>query len=83
LGIESYVGTWRALIARKDTPAAAIESLTAAVEKAWNDPVYQEFLKQASSLDRPGFANSADTTALSDSEYIVFEDYLKKMGLIQ
>lgn len=65
-----------------DTPQAAIDSITAAVEKAWNAPAYQEFLKQASYLDRPGFANSADTIALMDREYTTFESYLKNAGLI-
>jgi len=82
LGIDSYVGTWRALMCHTDTPQAAIDSITAAVEKAWNAPAYQEFLKQASYLDRPGFANSADTIALMDREYTTFESYLKNAGLI-
>lgn len=82
LGIESYVGTWRALMARTDTPQAAIDALAAAVEEAWNQPAYQEFLKQASYLDRPGFANAADTRALMDDEYKTFGEYLKNAGLI-
>lgn len=82
LGIDSYIGTWRALMARSDTPPEAVSSLMAAVEKAWNDPAYQDFLAQASYLDRPGFANSADTQALMDEEYVTFEDYLKTSGLI-
>lgn len=82
LGIESYIGTWRALMARTDTPQAAIDSITAAVEQAWNHPDYQEFLAQASYLDRPGFANAEDTTKLRDEEYVTFEEYLTKLGLI-
>ncbi|WP_312645684.1 tripartite tricarboxylate transporter substrate-binding protein, partial [Hydrogenoanaerobacterium sp.] len=83
LGIESFVGTWRALMCRTDTPQAAVDSFTAAVEKAWNDPAYQDFLKQASYLDRPGYASSAVTKALMDGEYSTFEDYLKNAGLIK
>lgn len=82
LGINSFVGTWRALYARTNTPQAAIDSLTVAVEKAWNSPAYQDFLKQASYLDRPGFANSADTLALMGKEYTSFEEYLKLSGII-
>lgn len=82
LGIDSYVGTWRALMARTDTPQAAIDSITAAIEEAWNHPDYQEFLRQSSYLDRPGFANSEDTQKLMGEEYVTFEDYLKKAGLI-
>ena len=82
LGINSYVGTWRALMARTDTPQAAIDSFAAAVEKAWNEPAYQEFLKQASYLDCPGFADSSDTRALMDDEYKTFGEYLTNAGLI-
>jgi tripartite-type tricarboxylate transporter receptor subunit TctC len=83
LGINSYVGTWRALYARTNTPQAAIDSLTAAVEKAWNMPAYQDFLQQASYLDRPGFANGADTLALQSEEYTLFENYLRTSGIIK
>jgi len=83
MGINSYVGTWRALMARRDTPQAAIDSFAAAVEEAWNQPAYQEFLKQGSYLDRPGFANSADTQALMDEEYKTFEEYLRTAGIIK
>ncbi len=82
LGIDSFVGTWRAIYARKDTPQAAIDTIAAAIEKCWNMPEYQEFLEQASYLDRPGFANSADTIALMEEEYASFTEYLKLSGII-
>lgn len=82
LGIDSYVGTWRALYCRTGTPEAAIASFTAAVEEAWNHPDYQEFLKNASYLDRDGFSTAEELQALEDEEYVTFEDYLKTNGLI-
>jgi tripartite-type tricarboxylate transporter receptor subunit TctC len=82
-GNDSYVGTWRALFARTKTPEAAIAAMTVALDTAWHDPVYQEFLKNASYLDRPGFADGAETQKLIDSEYILFSDYLKSAGLIK
>jgi len=82
-GIDSYVGTWRAIFCRTGTPEAAIEKMAAALEKCWNMPEYQEFLKQASYLDRQGFANAEDTKKLMDEEYVTFTDYLKKAGIIQ
>jgi tripartite-type tricarboxylate transporter receptor subunit TctC len=53
------------------------------VEKAWNDPAYQEFLKNASYLDREGYAASADFQKLIDSEYVTFDAYLKGIGVIK
>lgn len=80
--IDSYVGTWRGLFCRTDTPQEAVDAMTSAVEEAWNAPAYQEFLKNASYLDRPGFAPPAEFQALIDEEYVTFEDYLKGAGLI-
>ena len=82
LGIDSYVGTWRALYCRTGTPQEAIDSFTEAVEEAWNDPTYQEFLKNASYLDREGFAPADELQALQDEEYVAFEEYLTAAGLI-
>jgi tripartite-type tricarboxylate transporter receptor subunit TctC len=82
LNIDSFVGTWRALYCRTDTPKEAVEAMAAAVEQAWNHADYQEFLKNASYLDRPGYANAADTQSLMDEEYVTFEAYLKNAGLI-
>ncbi len=81
--IDSYVGTWRGLFARVDTPQEAVDAMSAAVEKAWNDPAYQEFLKNASYLDREGYAAPADFQKLIDSEYVTFETYLKGIGVIK
>lgn len=81
--IDSYVGTWRGIFCRMDTPDAAVNSMAAALKKAWDSPEYQEFLKNASYLDREGYADAADFQKLIDSEYVTFEDYLKGAGLIK
>lgn len=81
--IDSYVGTWRGIFCRKDTPDAAVNSMAAALKKAWDSPEYQEFLKNASYLDREGYADAADFQKLIDSEYVTFEEYLKGAGLIK
>ena len=81
--IDSYVGTWRGIFCRKDTPDAAVNSMAAALKKAWDSPDYQEFLKNASYLDREGYADAADFQKLIDSEYVTFEEYLKGAGLIK
>ena len=81
--IDSYVGTWRGIFCRKDTPDAAVNSMAAALKKAWESPEYQEFLKNASYLDREGYAAADDFQKLIDSEYVTFEEYLKGAGLIK
>ena len=81
--IDSYVGTWRGIFCRKDTPDAAVDSMAAALKTAWESPEYQEFLKNASYLDREGYADAATFQKLIDEEYVTFEDYLKGAGLIK
>lgn len=82
-GIDSNVGTWRGILCRKDTPDEAVASMAAALEEAWNTPAYQEFMKNACYLDRPGYANADELQALMDEEYATFEDYLKGIGVIK
>lgn len=82
LNIDSYVGTWRGILCRTGTPQEAIDSMSAALEEAWNTEDYQTFLKNACYLDRPGYAAADEFQALIDEEYVTFEDYLKGAGLI-
>ncbi len=82
-GIDSYIGTWRGIFCRTDTPAAAVEAMDKAIKAAWETDTYQEFLKNASYLDRDGYETGADFQTLIDEEYVTFEEYLKNAGLIQ
>ena len=81
--IDSYVGTWRGILCRKDTPDAAVNAMAAAIKTAWDSAAYQDFMKNAGYLDRPGYADAAEMQTLIDEEYVTFEDYLKGAGLIQ
>jgi tripartite-type tricarboxylate transporter receptor subunit TctC len=83
LGINSFVGSWRAIYARTATPQGAVDSLAAALKQAWEMPAYQEFLANFGYLDRPGYATAEETTALADAEYVVFTDYLKAIGILK
>lgn len=82
-GIDSYVGTWRGIFCRKDTPDAAVNAMSAALKQAWDSDAYQEFMKNACYLDREGYATADELQALVDEEYVTFEAYLKGAGLIQ
>ena len=82
LGIASFVGTWRGLYAKKGTPQEAIDAMVAAVEKASQDPVWIEFLKNGAYDEREGFASGEKFKALMDSEYEVFTQYLKDEGIL-
>lgn len=81
--IDSYVGTWRGILCRKDTPDEAVSAMSAALKEAWDSAAYQEFMKNAGYLDRPGYATSEELQTLINEEYVTFEDYLKGAGLIK
>jgi tripartite-type tricarboxylate transporter receptor subunit TctC len=83
LGIESYVGSWRAIYARTGTPQAAIDAMAAALKQAWDMPAYQDFMRQAGYLDRAGYATQQETLDLQSSEYKLFEQYLKDIGILK
>jgi tripartite-type tricarboxylate transporter receptor subunit TctC len=57
--------------------------MAVALKKAWDSPAYQEFMKNSGYLDRAGYADSEETKALSASEYIIFTDYLKAIGILK
>lgn len=82
LGIESYVGTWRALYAKKGTPQEAIDAMVAAIEKAVEDPSWVEFLANGAYDEREGFSTGVEFLALIDSEYDMFTQYLTAEGVI-
>ena len=78
--IPAYIGTWRGIWAKKGTPQAAIDAMEKALKQAWNSKVYQDFCEGEGYLERTGFEGQADFKKLVDSEYKVFEDFLKTTG---
>ena len=82
LGINSFVGTWRALYAKKGTPQEAIDAMIAALEKAVQDPTWTEFLTRAAYDEREGFTYGEKFQQLIDSEYAMFTEYLTAEGVL-
>lgn len=83
LGINSFIGSWRGIYARTGTPQGAVDSMAAALKKAWDMPAYQEFMKNNAYLDRAGYANQQETLALMAQEYTIFTAYLKDIGILK
>ncbi len=77
LGINSFMGPWRALLAKEGTPQAAIDTLVAAIEQAVQTPQWQEFLASAAYDERPGFAGPEELAQLIEEEYRFFTEYLR------
>ncbi|MDO5022477.1 MAG: tripartite tricarboxylate transporter substrate binding protein [Eubacteriales bacterium] len=83
LGIDSFIGTWRGIYAKNGTPQAAIDAMEAAIEKASQDPKWQEFLVQGAYDERVGFEPSEGLKALEEKEYTTFSKYLNEQGLLR
>ncbi|MEG0753904.1 MAG: tripartite tricarboxylate transporter substrate-binding protein, partial [Angelakisella sp.] len=83
LGINSYIGTWRGIFARKGTPQEAVDAMVAAVEKCVQTDTWQKFLTQGVYDEREGYANPETFRKLFDSEYATFTTYLDGMGVLK
>ena len=82
LGIESYIGTWRGVYAKKGTPQEAIDAMTEAIRKATEDPTWQEFLVQGAYNERVAFEDGEGLHNLMEEEYKVFTKYLNGEGVL-
>ena len=82
LGIDSFIGTWRGIYAKKGTPQGAIDALGAAIEEASKDPRWIDFLVQGAYDERVGFEDSAGLSALMEKEYVMFSNYLNGEGVL-
>ncbi|MDD2562122.1 MAG: tripartite tricarboxylate transporter substrate-binding protein [Eubacteriales bacterium] len=82
LGIDSYIGTWRGLFAKKGTPQEAIDAMVAAVAQAVETQTWQDFLVAGAYDERPGFETGDDFMNLWNSEYEIFTDYLREEGVL-
>lgn len=82
LGINSFIGTWRGIMAKAGTPQGAIDALVAGVAKAVEDPTWQEFLVNGAYNEREGFTSGEKFEALFESEYETFTEYLDSEGVL-
>ena len=52
-GIDSVMGPWRGIFAKKGTPQEAIDALVAAIEEAKQSDTWKEFTHNAAYDERP------------------------------
>lgn len=79
-GVPDFVGaTWNVVVAPAGTPAAIIDKLNAAVNKALKDPTTAERLKQAG-IDKVDDSTPASTKAFIESEIVKWREVVKLAG---
>jgi len=81
LGIDSFMGPWRAIFAKKGTPQEAIDALVAAVEEARQMPAWQEFIKNAAYDQRPVPAVE-ELPEFVENEWKPLRDYMSEQGTL-
>ena len=82
LGIESFMGPWRGIFAKKGTPQEAIDAMVAAIEEARVRPEWQEFLKNAAYDQRP-VPTVEELPAFVEAEWAALRDYMSEQGTLQ
>lgn len=82
LGIDSYIGTWRGIMAKNGTPQGAIDALVAAIAQAVEMPAWQEFLVQSTLNERKGFSTGEEFAELFENEYVTFTEFLGKQEVL-
>lgn len=83
LGIQSFMGPWRGIYAKKGTPQEAMDAFVAGVEKAVHTPAWQEFLKMSAYDERPGYAPSAEFAKLNEDEYKTLTEFLREEKVLK
>ena len=81
LGINSFMGPWRAIFAKKGTPQEAIDTLVAAVEEARQSETWQSFIKNAA-YDQRQVPTVEELPAFAQSEYKALRDYMVEQGTL-
>ena len=81
LGIESYMGPWRAIFAKTGTPQEAIDAMVAAIEEARVRPEWQEFIKNAA-YDQRAVPTVEELPAFVEAEWKALRDYMSEQGTL-
>lgn len=82
LGIDSYMGPWRAIFAKTGTPQEAIDAMIAAIEQARETETWKEFLHNAAYDERTVPAAGEELAAFAQSEYKALRDYMSEQGTL-
>ena len=81
-GIDSVMGPWRGIFAKKGTPQEAIDTLVAAIEEAKQSDTWKEFTHNAAYDERPIPAPGEETAEFCHNEYKDLHDYMVEQGTL-
>ena len=82
VGINSYMGPWRAIYAVKGTPDEAIEALAAAIAQAKETDAWKEFTHSAAYDERPIPARGEEMDAFITEQWDLLRDYMVEQGTL-
>ena len=76
LGINAYIGPWRAIVAHKGTPQEAIDALEAALARSMENAEWKAWKESVGLNDRPGFAGQEEMAEFWKEYYVIMEEIL-------
>ncbi len=82
MGIDSDMGVWRGLWARRGTPPEAIAALDEAVAQAVGSKKWNKFLIVGSYNLRPGYCNTAEFERFVENEYGRYAAFYHKRKML-
>lgn len=82
LGIDSYMGPWRALFVKTGTPQEAIDAMVAAVEEARQSETWQTFIHNAAYDERKVPAAGEELETFVQEEWKALRDYMNEQGVL-
>ena len=82
VGVDEYIDQWRGLFAPAETPPEQLDALSAACEKASQDPKYEEF--RANTLEQKGaFMDRQEFTKFVEDEQTKLKTLGEKYGVFK
>ena len=82
LGFDATMGPWRAIVARRGTPEAALDAMSDAIERANAAPEWRQWLADNDLDAREGFRPRAEFVPFWHSEYVTFRTVMEELGMI-
>ncbi len=83
MGWDLTLGNWRGLFVKEGTPAPIVTKLHDTVKAALEDEAYKKIAHDTLLDLRPGYQNSADFKAFIEDQFVVFQDILSGLGMIE
>ncbi len=81
LGYDVTIGSWRGFVIKKGAPQEVKDYLISEMKKAYDTQEYKDFAETTLTNIRPGFLNNEEFGEFMQSQYKMFDEVAKNVGL--